>query len=400
MLEHLEFLNDKQDEMVELVQTLCNINSGTLNIAGVRRVGDMLADRYSGLDVEITRHRIDDLQTVDDAGNVVSQPLGPLVHVVRNPNVRPRVVLCIHTDTVYDTGHTFQDCQWLDGNTLNGPGVADAKGGQVVMLYALKTLESSPLADKIGWEVIMNPDEELGSPGSTSFLQTRASDADYGLLFEPSLPDGTLVSWRKGAGNFHFVFRGIAAHSGRDFDKGRNAIAAMSRLLVEIDDWNTDPDVTFNVAMVSGGRALNVVPDVAVGRVNVRVKTMEQLSDVEKKFEDAVRRYNQLDGISVQLHGKFRSTPKIVDEGTRVLQSIIESSGNEIGMPVSWRGTGGASDGNKMAAVGLANIDTMGPRGGKIHSSDEFLIVDSLVPCAKLAALTLMKIATGATTTT
>ena len=393
-LDHLTFLDDKQPEMVDLVLQLCNINSGTPNVDGVKKVAECLAGHYRELSDDIHTHQLPDMQTVDDAGNIQDTPLGPLIHVVKNPKVRPRLILCIHTDTVYDTQHPFQECQWLDDKkTLNGPGVADAKGGQVVMLYALKALQQSPFADRLGWEVIMNPDEEIGSPGSTDFMQERAREADFGLLFEPSLPDGTLVSWRKGSGNFDFVFRGVAAHSGRDFDKGRNAVAAMSRMLVEIDDWNTDPQVTYNVAKVSGGSAPNIVPDVAVGRVNVRVKTRSQLVDVYEKFEEVVQRYNQMDGITVTQHGKFRSTPKTIDEGTETLQSVIEAAGNDLGIPVSWRGTGGASDGNKMAAAGLANIDTMGPQGGSIHSSDEFLLVDSLVPRARLAALTMMKLA-------
>ena len=157
------------------------------------------------------------------------------------------------------------------------------------MLTALKALEASPLAGKIGWEVLLNADEEIGSPGSIGVIKQIAARCDLGLLYEPALPDGTLVSWRKGSGNFSFVVRGKAAHAGREFEKGRNAIVAASRLIDEIANLNTDPEVTYNAGRISGGGPLNVVPDLAIGRVNVRVKTVEQQAEIAARgdlFDD------------------------------------------------------------------------------------------------------------------
>ena len=143
--------------------------------------------------------------------------------------------------------HEFQTCSKLDNGNINGPGVADAKGGIVVMLAALRALESSPLAGSIGWDVLLNADEEIGSPGSVHVVKKLASRCDVGLLYEPALPDGTLVSWRKGSGNFTFVVRGRAAHAGREFEKGRNAIVAVSRLIDQIAEFNVEPEVTLSL---------------------------------------------------------------------------------------------------------------------------------------------------------
>ena len=162
------------------------------------------------------------MTTIDDEGLSSKQPLGEIIHIVKHPDAPKKIMLCIHMDTVYSQDDEFQTCQMTDGGQLNGPGVADAKGGLIVMLYALKTLEQSPLAGKIGWEVIINPDEEIGSPGSESFIRSRAPFCDFGLLFEPALPGGHMVSDRKGTGNFTFIVRGKSAHSGRDFAAGRN----------------------------------------------------------------------------------------------------------------------------------------------------------------------------------
>ena len=379
--------------MTELLVRLCNVNSGTMNVAGVKLVAEMMMDEFASLGGSASLKDIPSPESINDHGEAVTMPLGPAVHASKRPDVKPRVLLCIHTDTVYPQDHDFQTCSSVTGGRINGPGVADAKGGLVVLLYALKALEQSPLAEKIGWEVILNPDEELGSPGSESFLKERAAEADYGMLFEPALPDGTMVSWRKGTGNFTFVFRGQAAHSGREFERGRNAIVACARMMDAIHGLNTDPDITLNIGRISGGGPLNIVPDLAIGRVNVRVKTLEQRDAIESQLKKLADEFNGTDDISVEMTGKFTSPPKQISEGTAQLQQIIEDCGAVLGAEVKWRGTGGASDGNKFAAAGLANIDTFGVLGGNIHSRDEFVIVDSLVPRAKLAALTMLSLA-------
>ena len=389
-LPHLDFLNDKSSAMLGLVQELCNINSGTMNLEGLERVKRRLVEFYSSLDGEIELHDSAPLTLVDENGDEVVKNLGQSIHISKWPDADKRILLCIHMDTVYDSKHSFQECTMLENGHLNGPGVAHAKGGLVVMLYALKALEASPLAGKIGWDVLINPDEEIGSPGSVGLIKKIAPRCEYGLLFEPSLPDGTLVSWRKGSGNFAFVVRGRAAHAGREFEKGRNAIVAAAQLVDEINQLNTDPDVTFNAGRISGGGALNVVPDLAIARVNVRIKTTEQQTMVEKQFQSLVEKFNSLDGISVEVSGSFTSPPKPLCERVKWLQGYIEDCGKVLGAEIQWRGTGGASDGNKFAAAGLPNIDTLGPRGGNIHSVDEYLIPESLVPAAKLAALILL----------
>lgn len=397
LIEELSWLNDRHAEMLQLIETLCNENSGTFNLDGLKRVSEILAEEYSQLGGQMQRVKIPACEMVNSVGQVEIQPLGSAIHIVKRPVVRPRALLCIHMDTVYEKSNSFQECKLIeDGKRLNGPGVADAKGGLVVMLYALLALEQSSLAEKIGLEVIINPDEEIGSLGSTEFLQQRAREADIGLLFEPSLPDGGLVSWRKGSGNFTFVVRGRSAHSGRDFESGRNAIATVCRLMDRIHRLNTDPEVTFNIGRIEGGGALNMVPDLAIGRVNVRVKTVEQKEDALKQLNVLVAETSQDDGISCEMHGIFQSPPKPMDAATEEIQKRIEQCGEALQIPIHWRGTGGASDGNKFAAAGLPNIDTLGVCGGNIHSSNEFLMIDSLVPRAKLTALILMSLANEA----
>ena len=392
-LNQLDWLNGQGDAMLQLVENLANINSGTFNLDGLKEVADCLTAEFNKLDGELSISESRPQLSINSAGKSEQQTLGDIIHISKRPQAKKKILLCIHMDTVYAQDHPFQKCQWLENGNLNGPGVADAKGGLVVMLYALLAFEKSPLAKNIGWEVLINPDEEIGSPGSVHLINEIAQRCSAGLLFEPALPDGTLVSWRKGSGNFTFVAKGKAAHSGREFEKGRNAIVAMAKLMGAIDQLNSTPEITYNVGNFQGGGALNVVPDLAIGRVNVRIKSVEQQNRVEQQFSDLVKVANQADGIFIEMHGQFSSPPKPMSPGVADLQLRINQCAKLLDTEINWRGTGGASDGNKFAAAGLPNIDTLGPRGGDIHSMDEYLIPESLVPSAKLVTLILLSFA-------
>jgi glutamate carboxypeptidase len=157
-----------------------------------------------------------------------------------------------------------------------------------------------------------------------------------------------------------------------------------------VHQLNVDPEVTFNVGRVNGGGPLNVVPELAIGRVNVRVKTTQQMNRVEQQLSSLARTFGERDGYSVQCVGRFTSPPKEVTAEMAELQLRVELCGQVLNQTIAWQGTGGASDGNKFAAAGLANVDSLGPIGGNIHSSDEFVVSASLVPAAKLAALILL----------
>ncbi|MEM9411890.1 MAG: hydrolase, partial [Planctomycetota bacterium] len=388
----VEPLNDLGDEMTDLVVRLANINSGSYNAAGVEKVVDLLDNEFSSLGGKASRIKVAPKQEVDDQGIIRELELGPLLQIQKRSELDRRVLLCIHSDTVYAEDSPFQKCQPLPNGNLNGPGVADAKGGLVVMLYALKMLEQTELGRLLGWEVIINPDEELGSPGSEQILRDRATLADVGLLFEPALPDGSMVSARKGVGNFVFVVRGKSVHAGREFKNGRNAVTHCCRLMQKIDELNQHDDVILNVGRIQGGAALNVVPDLCIGRINTRVKTVEQMEQLHSTLESLTQKFDQVDGFQVEMHGGFSSPPKECIAQQLEMQRLIGQCASQLGRDLVWRETGGASDGNKFSAVGLPNIDTMGPLGGSIHSFDEFLMPESLVESAKLTTLTLLSL--------
>lgn len=387
-------IDDQAQSLREKLETLAEINSGSDNVAGVNRVGECMAEHYRALGCQSYRQALEPATQVGDDGEPRTRPLGDAFSFVQRPNAPMQLLLVGHLDTVFAEDHPFQTVRELDGNRLNGPGVADLKGGLIVMHAALTAIENSPWRDAIGWRVLLNPDEEIGSPGSAPLLAQAAQQADAGLIFEPAMPDGSLAGQRKGSGNFTLVFHGRAAHAGREHHLGRNALRAQADCLSAIDDLNGQRDgVTINPAFVHGGGANNVVPDRGIMRFNVRIKRVEDEQWFNKHLDAIVANINARDGIAVTRHGDFGRKPKILDASQQALLELVAECGRELGQDIVWHATGGCCDGNNLAAAGLPNVDTLGVVGGAIHSSDEYMELDSLVTRSKLAALVMARLA-------
>ena len=310
-----------------------------------------------------------------------------------------RILLAGHYDTVFDPQHPFQDVVREGFNVLRGPGVADMKGGLVVMLTALtafETLAPAELKARLGWEVFLNPDEEIGSPFSRAHFGECARRNHLGLLFEPALPGGKLVSSRKGSGNFVATIRGRAAHAGRDPGHGRNAICAAADFVRAVDELNTRREGVFlNVGRIDGGGALNIVPDAAAVRYNVRTLRSEDEAWISREVGLIVEAINARDGFHVLIAGEFASPPKPPTPATNQMLEDLAGCARDLGFAIDWEATGGACDGNKLAAAGLPNIDNLGPRGGGLHSAEEHIFLDSLAERTKLTALYLCRLAGG-----
>lgn len=393
---HLDWIDGRHDRMCRLVADWSALNSGSYNVAGLGRCADAILPELDPLGGRIEAVDLPPHRVVDDAGQPAERPLGRLIRATTRPDAAVRVLLGIHYDTVYGPEDPFQRPERADEHTLRGPGVADAKGGIVVMLTALAALERSPFADRIGWDLFLNPDEEVGSPGSGPVIAEMAPGKAAGLVFEPSLPDGALVGERKGSGNFTAVVTGRSTHAGRDPQLGRNAIHALAGFVTAVAAMNDhDAGVTVNVGRIAGGGPVNVVPNLASCRFNVRVKTSDQQRVVERNLNVLTRTINGHNGYTCRLHGGFAAPPKPLDAGLLRLLAVVADSGRALGLDLSWRPSGGVCDGNRLAAAGLPTVDTLGPRGGDLHSSGEYVRLDSLVERAKLTALLLMRIAAG-----
>ncbi len=367
-------------------------NSGSRNLAGLAAMADMLAAAFAPLGASISRLAAAPVSAINAAGAEVPLAHGDNLHIVMRPEAPLRVLLTGHMDTVFAADHAFQACRWQDADTLNGPGTADMKGGIAVMLAALTTFEASPFAGQLGWEVVLNSDEEVSSPGSSALLAEAARRCHLGLTYEPALPDGTLAGARKGSGNFSAVIHGRAAHAGREPEKGRNALLAAADLALRLKALTTG-DLSVNPAKIDGGGPNNIVPDEAVLRWNMRPATLAAQASAEADIAALIAAVAAAHEVHIHCHGSFARPPKPLDANQARLFHLVRSCGAALGLPISWRDTGGVCDGNNLAATGLAVVDTLGPRGGAIHSADEFLCVDSLEERARLSALLLMRIA-------
>ncbi|MBT8339353.1 MAG: hydrolase [Desulfatitalea sp.] len=397
---HLDWIDTRQTQMEHWTAQWAGICSGSRYSAGLARMAEALQAAFAPLQGKMTLRDCDPIPFVDEAGEPCQWNTGRALHIVKRPEAVLRVFLGGHMDTVFDPQHAFQTVRRLDdGRTMNGPGVADLKGGLAVMLTALMALERSPFAGKIGWEVLINPDEEIGSLGSARLLAECGRRNQVGLLFEPALADGRLAAARKGSGNFTVVMRGLAAHAGREFHLGYNAIAALAEYTQALWALNgRRPDVTINPGRVSGGGALNIVPDLAILGFNARVADAAGQQWLAAALDALDQRFAAMEGICVARHGGFTRPPKPITAAQQRIMAAVADCGRTLNLPVAWHDTGGCCDGNNLAAVGLPNVDTLGVRGGGIHSDREFIVLASLAERAKLSALLLMRLAGGEVT--
>lgn len=390
----LGFLEQNKSAMLDLTIKLADINSGSFNIVGVQKIAEVLKQEMADLNCEHVAMPVSVHKIINEKAEIQEFSLGDVLRFWKRPEAPIQVLLVGHMDTVFSPVNKFQTTGLTGGDILNGPGVADMKGGLVILLWALKAFEQLPEAENLGWEVIFNADEEIGSPGSAEILALRAKKHNVGLIFEPSIDDaGTLAGDLKGKGNFTFIMRGKAAHAGRNFNDGLNAICKMTDIISKVNALNGQRDgVTINVGFIHGGEVVNVVPDCCVCRLDVRVPRSTDADWVQHHLNAIVQTFNIDTGYKLELHGSFGRKPKILDAQMEKLYRLVQMAGKEIGQDITWQPSGGCSDGNNLAAAGLPNVDTLGVRGGRIHSEQEYMFVPSLVERAQLVTNVLVSL--------
>lgn len=381
----------QKEPILQQVVEWAEINSGTSHQQGVERVAEAVLRAARPLKANLQRIPLLPICQIDELGEVTHLPLTDLVHLQLRPDAPIQLLLCGHLDTVYSQESPFQKCSLLPDGRLNGPGVADMKGGVAILLAALLDLESSPHKERIGWRVLLNPDEEVGSVSSAPVIQHEARHSHLGLIFEPCLPSGKLVSSRKGSANFTLVARGVPAHVGRNPEEGRSAINGLLDALQLIRQL-ANRETLLNLGRIAGGGPVNQVADLAICRLNLRGDRLEEQVDA---LQTIVRQLDGRNEIRLSLHGEITRPPKPFDKKSQLLFDQIRSCGKELGMEIEWEPSGGVCDGNLVAAQGIPVVDTLGGRGGCLHTPDEWLDPDSLMERAELTALFLRKLASG-----
>ena len=385
-----------QTAMVATVESWAAVNTGTANIAGLETMAGLLADAFSVLPGEVTLEQPARVTAIDADGSERDRPHGKHFVLRVRPDADRRFLLTGHMDTVFPVDHAFQKTRWIEDGVMNGPGTADMKGGLCIILNALRALETLPgWRDRVGYDVMINSDEETGSLSSAALIDNLAQGKYAALTYEPAAtPEGTLAHARGGSGNYSVVVTGRSAHAGRNPQEGRNAIVAASDLAVRLKAMSHD-DLSVNPARIDGGAANNVVPDHAVLRFNIRPKSTEAASAFERDLAALIAELSAAHDVGLHLHGGITRPPKPVDAKAQRLFDLVRECGAELGQAIDWKPTGGVCDGNNIAARHIPVIDTMGVRGGAIHSPDEFMIAASLPERAALSTLVLHSLATG-----
>jgi glutamate carboxypeptidase len=381
------------EPMLDQVLAWSAVNSGSKNLGGLERMADLLTDAFAALPGTLRLERAEPVEAVDSAGGAIKLEHGRHLHLTVRPTAPVQLLFTGHMDTVFAIDHAFQETRWLEDGVLNGPGVADMKGGIAVMLAALKAIEKSPHADRIGYEVVINSDEEVGSLSSAPLLARAAAEKRAALTYEPAaLPDGTLAGARPGSGNFAIVVHGRSAHAGRNPEEGRNALLAAADLALKLGALKRD-GLSVNPSRIEGGSPSNVVPDLAVLRVNLRPRTPEIEAEAKVAIDQVIAAIAAEHDVKIEVSGGFGRPPKPLTREAEALFNLVKQAGSDLGQAIAWQPSGGVCDGNNIAACGVPVVDTMGVRGGKIHSMEEFLIVESLAERAALSALTILRLA-------
>jgi len=392
----LEELDHASEALLARTEAWSAINSGSLELTGLARMRPLLLDALSRLPGKAEEAALAPSQRIRHDGETIAIEHGASVRVRVRPDAPIQIALTGHYDTVFPASHPFQRPQRTASGTLHGPGVADMKGGIAVMLAALEAFEKLPGEKRVGYEVLLSPDEEIGSPASAVLLAQLGARAHLGMTYEPAMADGALVDARKGSANYSLALRGRAAHVGRAFQDGRSAVLAASAAALALDALNGQREgVTFNVGAIDGGSAVNVVPERAVLRFNARVPDAEGAEWVTAEVKRIAAAAAARDGIAAHLHGGFTRPPKPLNDQQRTMAAWAHRAGAALGLDLQFRASGGVCEGNNLAAAGCPNIDTLGPCGGALHSDEEFAIIASFSERAKLSFLMLAGVERG-----
>jgi glutamate carboxypeptidase len=368
------------DQYVDDLRTLVDVDCGTYIPGGVNRVADFMQSRF-----EVRGWNVDRIPHSPADG---SPQLGDLL-VAKLRSAREggrRVLLVGHMDTVFPEGTALERPFRIEGSTAYGPGVSDMKGGLLGGYYAVASLQDAGLEDFGSVTYVCNPDEEIGSPFSGPFILEQAKDADVCFVLEGARENGDIVSSRKGVKDIRIVFHGRAAHAGVEPERGRSATLQAAHTTIALHELNGRwPGVTVNVGVVEGGTRPNVVAERCELQVDARAVTArdfdEALAEVERRARETV-----VADVTVEILTQSGFPPMEKTEATARLVDRAKALAAELGFEVNDAATGGASDANPVAGMGVPTLDGLGPIGGADHAPGEWLDLESVAPRVALLA--------------
>ncbi|CAN5780574.1 M20 family metallopeptidase [soil metagenome] len=377
------FLSAAQADYLRDLERLVNIDCGSYTKAGVDEVGRWVAGQLRDLDAQVT------IEPNDELGDTV---LGSLSGT---EPAGQRVLLIGHMDTVFPEGTVAERPFSLRNGRAHGPGVTDMKGGLLAGLYALRALRDLGEWPFARLTFVANPDEEIGSPASSAVIRREAAQADVVLVLECARANGDIVSARKGVVDLCLRLAGRAAPAGVEHEKGRSAVLEAAHKTVALQELNGRwPGVTVNVGVIRGGTRPNVVAQSAELEVDLRATARATMEEAEAAVGEVCASATVGD-VSCEIEERARHWPMEKSEAsTRLVEQAVEIA-QRLGFELNDAATGGASDANTTAGMGLPTLDGLGPVGGNDHSPAEYLEVDSIVPRTTLLAGLLVSVGRG-----
>ena len=362
----LEYFSDNLDRFLSELELFTAIETPTGNLGQLDRAADFLAERFAPLGV-LERSMIPDH--------------GPLLRLVREGS-GVRVLLLGHYDTVWSVG-SWPTLWKVENGRVYAPGVYDMKGGLLFILWMLRYLDSQGLPHP-NFEIMLNPDEELGSPGTRPFIEEAARRADVVLVLEPTNLEGHLKLARKGSGEYVVTIHGRSAHQGVEPELGVNAVVeAAHQVLRVLQLEDLDAGTTVGPNVIHGGEMANVVPSRAEIRIDVRAWTSEET----RRLDNALRGLRPvLRDVQIHVFGGWNRPPMEISDASREIFEGARIIGQGLGLDIGWVRWGGSSDANLASAVGAPTLDGFGPVGEGSHQPNECIVVTEIA--GRMALLT------------
>jgi glutamate carboxypeptidase len=370
-----DYITSRYDQFIKDLEAIVNIDSGSGHAHGIREIVAHFQKRFSQLGwyTQALSFADGDVPCLE-AANADSH----------SSDTGFDFLFLGHMDTVFAEGTVKKRPFAVQGKHAKGPGVCDMKGGLVAILHVIETLTHFGIADDLSLCIGFNSDEEVGSAASRPWLEDLATKSRRVFVFEPCRIGGQRVLQRKGAGFYDILCYGKAAHAGVEPEKGANAVVELAHQILDVAAFaNPELETTVNVNTVVGGTKRNVIADFAKAMVDVRFADTAEAERIEACFEQLAR-HPHIEGVRTEIQGGINRPPMVPSKKTLKLWEQIKKIGNRLDQDMKLIATGGGSDGNFTAALGIPTIDGMGPRGGRAHSKDEFLDLESITPTVEL----------------
>ncbi|XWX02763.1 M20 family metallopeptidase [Aggregatilineales bacterium SYSU G02658] len=370
MVELLEYFKARKQQMVDLLVELINYETFTTEKAMVDRLGAWMEQRFRDL-------------RADSVERIPCVEVGDMLLAKWNSQAAGKPILfLIHIDTVWPTGTLAERPVTIDEQgRLFGPGAVDMKGGITIVLSALQGLIDLNLMPERPIWVLMTSDEEVGSIYSEATIKRVAAEAGLVLVMEPATREGALKTWRKGISTYTLKIEGRPAHAGNAPEKGINSIIEFAQQALEIHKLNDYKNgISVSVTMVNGGSAGNVIPQYTEAYIDTRMVTLRQMDQVAAALNDL---HPFIPGAVVSVKHTHSRPPMERNEAAFLQCKAI---GEKYGLTIREDGSGGGSDGNFTAAMGIPTLDGMGPQGDGLHALDEHVVLNSLPERATLVA--------------